>query len=596
MMISFKTETVPRRAIWGMILRFAVAAPLPLFATVFLRVINASGFAFAPIIVAGFTNALINGERVIFWGGMYLLMSGFQILTDVLNYPTRVWVSNRVTLHFQGKLLKQASEVPMLHFLDADFHDLLSRANRDFGYRVGQWFRSLLDNIHSLATLMGVLGAVLVIGGGLWCAVAMFASAVIVLLTQKPVVDLEKARERAIIRASRTQETWAELLASRSSAGEVRLFAAQSWLLGKWEKAYRALTALEIQILHKIIKWETVAGLSTVFGYGAVIFIAARASENVDASETAGIFMGLIHASVTLQGFLASIADALGRFSAQSDILRELAMIFTIEPSSEVEKENDAAGKRDVKRSLSVGPDNLPSIQMEALSFRYPHADTEVLKQITAKIAAGEVVALVGKNGAGKTTLANIILGLYPPDGGSLYTNGGAYKGRGAASAVFQNFVRFLLPVRDNVGFADIDRIEDDAGIRSALLKADSTFSEDLDISLGHEFGGRDVSGGEWLRIAVARGLFRESHIVVFDEPTASIDPVAEVEMIRELLRKDESKATLIISHRLGVTRLCDRILVLDGGQLVEDGTHETLLANGGIYAEMWQAQAAWYA
>lgn len=594
-MISFKTETVPRRAIWGMILRFAVAAPLPLFATVFLRVINASSFAFAPIIVAGFTNALINGERVIFWGGMYLLMSGFQILTDVLNYPTRVWVSNRVTLHFQGKLLKQASEVPMLHFLDADFHDLLSRANRDFGYRVGQWFRSLLDNIHSLATLMGVLGAVLVIGGGLWCAVAMFASAVIVLLTQKPVVDLEKARERAIIRASRTQETWAELLASRSSAGEVRLFAAQGWLLRKWEKAYRALTALEIQILHKIIRWETVAGLSTVFGYGAVIFIAARASQNVDTSETAGIFMGLIHASVTLQGFLASIADALGRFSAQSDILRELAMIFTIEPSSEVEKENDAAGKRDVKRSLSVGTDDLPSIQMEALSFRYPRADTEVLKQITAKIAAGEVVALVGKNGAGKTTLANIILGLYPPDGGSLYTNGGAYKGRGAASAVFQNFVRFLLPVRDNVGFADIDRIEDDAGIRRALLKADSTFSEDLDISLGHEFGGRDVSGGEWLRIAVARGLFRESHIVVFDEPTASIDPVAEVEMIRELLRKDESKATLIISHRLGVTRLCDRILVLDDGRLVEDGTHEALLANGGIYAEMWQAQAAWY-
>ena len=594
-MMSIKTETVPRRAIWGMILRFAVAAPLPLFASVFLRVVNASGFAFAPIIVAGFTNALINGERVIFWGGMYLLMSGFQILTDVLNYPTRLWVSNRITLHFQGKLLKKAAEIPMLHFLDADFHDLLSRANRDFGYRVGQWFRSVLDNIHSLATLLGVLGAVLIIGGGLWCAVAMFASAVIVLLTQKPVVDLEKARERAIIRASRTQETWAELLASRSSAGEVRLFAAQGWLLGKWEKAYRALTALEIQILHKIIGWETVAGLSTVFGYGTVIFIAAHASQNVDTSEAAGIFMGLIHASVTLQGFLASIADALGRFAAQSGILRELAMVFTIEPS-EVEKESDSAGQQEVKRSLSVRTDDSPSIQMEALSFRYPHADADVLKQVTTKIEAGEVVALVGKNGAGKTTLANIILGLYPPDGGSLHTNGGAYKNNGAASAVFQNFVRFLMPVRDNVGFADIDRIEDDASIRRALLKAGSTFSEDLDVSLGHEFGGRDVSGGEWLRIAVARGLFRESQIVVFDEPTASIDPVAEVEMIRELLRKDESRATLIISHRLGVTRLCDRILVLDDGQLVEDGTHETLLANGGIYAEMWQAQAAWYA
>ena len=145
-------------------------------------------------------------------------------------------------------------------------------------------------------------------------------------------------------------------------------------------------------------------------------------------------------------------------------------------------------------------------------------------------------------------------------------------------------------------GLQDIDRIEDNEGIRSALLRSGSTFSEDLDIWLGHEFGSRDVSGGEWLRIAVARGMFRESQIVVFDEPTASIDPIAEVEMIRELLTKDESRVTLIISHRLGVARLCDRILVLDDGRLVEDGTHEALLANDGIYAEMWHAQAAWYA
>ena len=104
------------------------------------------------------------------------------------------------------------------------------------------------------------------------------------------------------------------------------------------------------------------------------------------------------------------------------------------------------------------------------------------------------------------------------------------------------------------------------------------------------------MSGGEWLRLAVARGLFRQSQFVVFDEPTAAIDPVAEVEMIRELLTKDASRTTLVISHRLGVARLCDRILVLDEGQLVEDGTHEELLAMDGLYAEMWNAQASWYA
>ena len=155
---------------------------------------------------------------------------------------------------------------------------------------------------------------------------------------------------------------------------------------------------------------------------------------------------------------------------------------------------------------------------------------------------------------------------------------------------------KFLLPVRDNVGFADLNRMQDDTRMRHTLDRAGSTFAQELDTWLGHEFGGRDVSGGEWLRLAVARGLFRQSQFVVFDEPTAAIDPVAEVEMIRELLTKDASRATLVISHRLGVARLCDRILVLDEGQLVEDGTHEELLARGGLYAEMWNAQASWYA
>ena len=592
-MTNLKTETVSRRAIWGMFFRFVVAAPIPILVTISLRVVNAASFAFAPIIVASFTNALVNGRGVYLWGGMFLLMSGLQILTDTLNHPTQIWLSNKVTLHFQQRLLKKAAEVPMLHFLDADFHDLLSRANRDFGYRVVQWFRSIHNNIHCLATLVGVLGAVFVIGGGLWCAVAMLASALIVLLTQNPVVSLEKAKERATVRPRRTQETWAELLTSRSSAAEVRLFAAQRWLMEKWEKSYQALCELEIATLQRIVRWKTLAGLSTVFGYAAVIFIAAYASQNANSDEIAGIFTGLIYASGTLQGFLSTIADALGRLAEQSGILRELAALFTIQPS-EIEKEKDPTRALETNQASPLNT-GTAIVEMDALSFRYPRADANLLKEITAKIEPGEVVALVGKNGAGKTTLANILLGLYPLSGGDFHIHGSEDKDKGAASAVFQNFVRFLLPVRDNVGLADIDRIENDAEIREALLRSGSIFSEDLDVSLGPEFGGRDVSGGEWLRLAVARGLFRSCQIVVFDEPTAAIDPIAEVEMIRELLRKDESHATLIISHRLGAARLCDRILVLDDGRLIEDGTHEALLANGGIYAEMWHAQASWY-
>jgi len=289
------------------------------------------------------------------------------------------------------------------------------------------------------------------------------------------------------------------------------------------------------------------------------------------------------------------MARSVGNLAEQSGVLRDLATLFTTQSTEDSSVSDTTEEPQDTPSpAAEVGE---MTIAMNDLSFQYPRAATQTLREITAKIAPGETVALVGKNGAGKTTLANILLGLYAPDSGTLaFSQGTTASEKPTTSAVFQDFTKFLLPVRDNVGFADLNRMQNDTLMRHALDRAGSTFARDLDTWLGHEFGGRDVSGGEWLRLAVARGLFRQSQFVVFDEPTAAIDPVAEVEMIRELLTKDASRTTLVISHRLGVARLCDRILVLDEGRLIEDGTHEELLAMNGLYAEMWNAQASWYA
>ena len=454
------------------------------------------------------------------------------------------------------------------------------------------WFSSVLDNIHGVATLVGVLSAVLVIGGG-WCAAVLFLCSVVVLLTQKPIVVLEQKKDRDIARPRRAQETWAEVLTSRASGGEIRLFMLQSWLLAKWEKSYRTLADIEVTAVKKRMKCNALARLSGVVGYATIVFIAAYAAQNADSKEAAGIFTGLISAAVAFQGFLFYFAASLGSLAEHNGILRELATLFTIQ-SATVEKGSDS-DQQLAANLLSRLSTERTTIQIEALSFRYPHADADALKDITAKIAPGEIVALVGKNGAGKTTLANILLGLYSPRCGNLEFNAGTHKSSPAVSAVFQNFAKFLLPVRDNVGFGDIARIQDEIGIRNALVKAGSTFSQDLDAWLGSEFGGREVSGGEWMRIAVARGLFQNSNFIVFDEPTASIDPVAEVEMVRQLLTKHESRSIVVVSHRLGIARLCDRILVLDAGCIVEQGSHDELLTSDGLYAKMWNAQSAWY-
>jgi ATP-binding cassette subfamily B protein len=588
------TNTLPRRTVLRLIWQFIRIAPFPLCVTLLLRLINAGNRGFSPIIIAGFTNALINAEGLFLWMGLYLVLMTLEILTDVFNGVTQMWFSNKAVLHFQEDLLRQAGQTPLLRFLDADFHDNLSRATQGFSERVVSWFQSVLGNIHSIASVCGLLGAVFVISSDIWCMVALLVSSSIILLTRKPIANLELERDRASARPNRTQTAWSSRLYERINSPEVRLFTLQRWLLSKWEDAYHQLATVEIGSLKRRTAWNALANLSSVFGYCVIVFIAARTAHNGDPEKIAGIFMGLITAAAGLQGFLSYMARSMGNLAEQSGVLRDLATLFTTQSTQEsgvshtTEKHQDAPSPAEARET---------TVSMSNLSFQYPSAVTQTLKEITAKIAPGEIVALVGKNGAGKTTLANILLSLYAPDSGTLtFSQSATTSEKPVSSAVFQDFVRFLLPVRDNVGFADLNRMQDDNHLRHTLDRSGSTFAQELDTWLGHEFGGRDVSGGEWLRLAVARGLFRQSQFVVFDEPTAAIDPVAEVEMIQELLTRDESRTTLVISHRLGVARLCDRILVLDEGQLIEDGTHEELLAMGGLYTEMWNAQASWYA
>ncbi len=589
------TNRLPRRAVLRLIWQFIRIAPLPLCVTLLLRLVNAGNLGFAPVIIAGFTNALISADGLLLWMGVYLVLMTLEILTDVFNGVTQTWFSDKAVLHFQQDLLRQAGQIPLLHFLDPDFHDNLSRATQGFSDRVVSWFRSVLDNVHSVASVCGLLGAVFIISSNVWCMIALFVSSFIILFTRKPIARLELEQDRATARPNRTQTAWAARLYERVNSPEVRLFTLQRWLLSKWENAYHQLAAVEIGALKKKTAWNALASLSSVFGYCVIVFVAARTARDGDPEKIAGIFTGLIAAAAMLQGFLSYMARSMGNLAEQSGVLRDLATLFTTQSTEESSVSDTTEERKDAPSpTAEVGE---MTIAMNDLSFQYPRAATQTLREITAKIAPGETVALVGKNGAGKTTLANILLGLYAPDSGTLaFSQGATASEKPTTSAVFQDFTKFLLPVRDNVGFADLNRMQDDTLMRHALDRAGSTFARDLDTWLGHEFGGRDVSGGEWLRLAVARGLFRQSQFVVFDEPTAAIDPVAEVEMIRELLTKDASRTTLVISHRLGVARLCDRILVLDEGQLIEDGTHEELLAMNGLYAEMWNAQASWYA
>ncbi|MFN4251264.1 ATP-binding cassette domain-containing protein, partial [Deinococcus sp.] len=207
----------------------------------------------------------------------------------------------------------------------------------------------------------------------------------------------------------------------------------------------------------------------------------------------------------------------------------------------------------------------------------------------------------------GKTTVVKLMTLLFQPTGGQILLNGvdaARFSPRSVQremSIIFQDFGQYQMTARDNVALAESERLDDDAGVRRALGSAGAEFVDSLpaglDTPLGRLFqGGRPLSGGQWQRLALARLYFRDASVLVFDEPTAALDAQAEFETIQALRAEAAGRITLIISHRFSTVRLADTIVMLEGGQITESGSHEALLARGGRYAELYELQARGYA
>ena len=327
-----------------------------------------------------------------------------------------------------------------------------------------------------------------------------------------------------------------------------------------------------------------------LLGYGGSFVLAALllAGGSIGVGEFAAVVYALTRLTLTSQSF----TDMIGR--CYRDSARAAHLIeFLLRGEG-----------RPVGRNSGDGISG--TITARGATFAYPGTDAASVTDIDLSIPRGTTLALVGANGAGKTTLAKLLLGLYVPTSGEVIrgdvnTREATRNGvRERTSAVFQNFQRYQMTLRENVILADVTSAEDAAALRQALAEGgvprELWRSDDgLDLMLSREFGERDLSLGEWQRLAIARGLFRSHDTIVLDEPTASIDPLEESALYQRFIEVCAGRTAIIVTHRLGSARFADRILVMEHGRVVEEGTHDELIAAGGLYQKMFSAQAAWY-
>ena len=505
------------------------AAPLPVLARIALQLINALWPGLATVITAAFVNALIAGRDVLTWSIAFALLTLVELFTNILSDPAREWVAAAAVRRVHHTVLSKAATSPLTRFHDPAFLDSLNRASHDLPERMLRWFDSVVYAMHAIIGTCALVASVFVLGGGALLAGTIIVNGVIGLLIQRYLAHVDVDQVRRLTRPKRIAEAWAHLLSQRTAASEVRLFGLQKWIHSKWFATYEACAREETQAAAKRAMWNGISSLFGVVAFGVIAIFSVETAYRAGPAQAAGVFTGLLLTGLVIQSYLREVVGSLGHLHRDSSLIGDLADLFS--------QPDEAAG---VTRRLTSHP---VSITLNHVSFSYPSVQTNALQQVTATIAPKEFVALVGPNGAGKSTLAAVILNLYRASGGTVLVDGSTGDAGPLGSAVFQEFVRYALPVRDNVGFGDLAQLAQDSAIRNALGQAASSLQEDdLSTSLGVEFGGRDLSGGEWLRVAIARGLLPKSGLLVLDEPTAAIDPIAEVDIVTKLLSLSEDR------------------------------------------------------
>jgi ATP-binding cassette, subfamily B, bacterial len=488
-------------------------------------------------------------------------------------------------------LMEHAASLDLEDFEDADLQDRLDRARRQVAGR-SSLLSQLLGQGQDMVTIASFAVGLMVYAP--WLIVLLLIALVPAFLgefhfnAQSYAVNYQWTPER------RELDYLRQVGASAQNAKEVKSFGLNGFLIERYRVLSQSIYRANRRIALRRASW---GGLFTTVGtigyYAAYAIIAWR---TVRGEFSVGDLTFLSSSFRRLRNLLENLLIGFSQVAGQALYLDDLFSFFRIEPEI-----HSPANPRPFPQPIREG------FVFEDVGFRYPEAERWAVRHLSFTLRAGEVLALVGENGAGKTTLVKLLSRLYDPDEGRILLDGHPLAEydldalRANTGVIFQDFVRYQLSASDNIAVGrieargDRDRIAD-AARRSMADEVIARLPGGYGQMLGKLFkDGVDLSGGEWQKIAIARAYMRDAPLLILDEPTAALDARSEYEVFRRFKELSHGKTAVLISHRFSTVRMADRIVVLDGGQIEEIGSHEELLARGGHYAELFELQAAGY-
>jgi ATP-binding cassette subfamily B protein len=517
----------------------------------------------------------------------------------------RQLVGLRLGIDLNVRILEKALRLELQHFEDSEFYDKLTRARREASTRPLSLIQSNFQVVRGGLTLIGYIALLVRFSG--WMALAVLVATI-------PAFIAEARFSGAAFRLRNWRSpdsrrlTYLEyVLANDEHAKEVKLFGLGPLLLERYRTLAESFFADDRRLAVRRAAWGyALSLLSTAVFYGSyALIVMATVRGRLSLGD---MTLGLVAFRQGQQSFQA-VLSALGGMYEDTLYMSNLFDYFAIPTDLPPAGAIDVAGKSPPPLTAVRAEEG---IRFEGVGFRYPGggpgAERWALRGIDVFIPKGQSLALVGENGAGKTTFIKLLANLYQPTEGRVLLDGRDLRSwdetelRRRIGVIFQDFNEYQLALRENVAFGSVEHLTDDLRVGRAVEQGGAKelvagLQAGLETQLGRWFGGGvELSGGQWQKVALSRAFMRaEADILILDEPTAALDAEAEHAVFQRFKALAAGRTTILISHRFPTVRMADRILVLEAGRVIEDGSHAELVAAGRRYARMFGLQAAGY-